>query len=162
MIRRLIILLLIVGCATEPEYSILGKWLVTESTNTIQSENFDGCNYFSIDTYFDITDDNFIWINEMIGMDENANPTTNWFFGKYFNYLDNSPNLTLSIDSSFNSTNFQREYNFTYEVNETELNLQYLSKINNGDTTACNSNIIATSVSVVPDNCHLLDNSCID
>ena len=157
--KRLIILLLIVGCSDDAtEYSILGKWIVTESTNAVLSENFDGCNYFSIDTYFDITDDNFIWINEMIGMDENANPTTNWFFGKYFNYLDNSPNLTISIDSSFNSTNLH----FTYEVNETELNLQFLSRINNGDTTACNSNIIATSVSVVPDNCHLLDNSCID
>ena len=159
MIRRLIILLLIVGCGTiEPEYSILGKWIVTESTNIVGSENSDGCNNFFVDTYFDITVDSFIMISEQIGMDENANPTTNWFFGKYFYYLDNSPNLTISIDSSFNSTNLH----FTYEVNETELNLQFLSRINNGDTTACNSNIIATSVSVVPDNCHLLDNSCID
>ena len=161
--KKLLLLLFIVGCSDDvTEYSILGKWIVTESTNSIQSENFDGCNYFSIDTYFDITDDNFIWISEQIGMDENGNPTTNWFSGWYFNYLDNSPNLTISIDSSFNSTNFQREYNFTYEVNETELKLQNISMIQDGDTTTCNSYLTATSISEVPDNCHLLDNSCID
>ena len=151
--KKLLLLLFIVGCSDDvTEYSILGKWIVTESTNSIQSENFDGCNfYYSIDTYFDITDDNFIWISEQIGMDENGNPTTNWFSGWYFNYLDNSPNLIISIDSSFNSTNFQREYNFTYEVNETELKLQHISMIQDGDTTTCNSYLTATSISEVPE-----------
>ena len=150
--KKLILLLFIVGCSDDvTEYSILGKWIVTESTNAVMSENFDGCNYFFVDTYFDITVDSFIKISEYIGMDENGNPTTNWFFGKYFYYLDNSPNLTISIDSSFNSTNFQREHNFTYEVNETELKLQHISMIQDGDTTTCNSYLTATSISEVPE-----------
>ena len=161
--KKLLLLLFIVGCSDDvTEYSILGKWMVTESTNSIQSGNHDGCNYFFVDTYFDITVDSFIMISEQIGMDENANPTTNWFRGWYFNYLDNSPNLTISINYTDNYINFQRELNFTYEVNETELKLQHISMIQDGDTTTCNSNLTATSVSVVPDNCHLLDNSCID
>ena len=117
----------------------------------------EGCNNFFVDTYFDITVDSFIKISEQIGMDENGNPTTNWFWAMEFNYVNDNPNLTLSYNSYW-----QEEKYFTYEVNGTELNLQSLSSIYNGDTTTCNSNIIATSVSVVPDNCHLLDNSCID
>ena len=158
MKKLMILALLIVGCDDDDiEHSILGKWIVTESTNAVMYENSDGCNNFFVDTYFDITVDSFIWISEQIGMDENGNPTTNWFWAMEFNYVNDNPNLTLSYNSYW-----QKEQYFTYEVNGTELNLQSLSRILNGDTTTCNSNVIATSVSVVPDNCHLLDNSCID
>ena len=146
--KKLLLLLFIVGCSDDAtEYSILGKWIVTESTNSIQSENYDGCNYFSIDTYFDITDDNFIWISEQVGMDENGNPTTNWYSGMDFNYVNNNSTLTLS----FNSSDLQLEKYFTYEVNETELKLQHISMIQNEDTTACNSNITAISTPSIPE-----------
>ena len=156
--KLLLIALLIVGCGDDGiEYSILGKWTVTESTNAVGSENYHDCNMFFVDTYFDITVDSFIKISELIGIDSLGNPTTNWFWAMEFNYVNDNPNLTLSYNSYW-----QEEKYFTYEVNGTELNLQSLSSIYNGDTTTCNSNVIATSVSVVPDNCHLLDNSCID
>jgi len=148
MIRRLIILLLIVGCEEEnQEYSILGKWQVIESTNMIGSEN-QSCNIFFVGTYFEITVDNFIWVSEQIGMDENGNPTTNWFSATNLNYIDNNPNLILLYESE----EFNQEFHFTYEVNNAELNLHQSLKIQwDGDSTNCNSNINTITVTDIPE-----------
>ena len=153
MIRRLIILLLIVGCDKDSTSSdinpLLGKWKIIESTNTFL-DTTGSCNFFFVDTFIEITVDTFIWVSEQIGMDENGNYIGNWFSATNFNYTDNNPNLILLYESE----ELNKELHFIYEVNDIELKLQHSLKIQNGDTTNCtnyNSNTIATSVTDIPE-----------
>ena len=142
MIRRLIILLLIVGCDNPTDSNdnpLLGKWQVTETENWI---------FVGVDSYFEITVDEFIFGSNNIMMDEWGNQIGNCFGGGNFSYVDNNPNIILSYTSQETTS----EYYLTYQVSNSELNLQYLFRINNVDTTHCvDCYAIATSVIEMPE-----------
>ena len=65
-----------------------------------------------------------------------------------YDFADNNPNIILSYTSQVTTS----ERYLTYQVSNSELNLQYLFRINNGDTIPCvDCYAIATTVNEIPE-----------
>ena len=143
MIRRLIILLLIVGCDNPTDSNdnpLLGKWQVTETENWF---------FLIVDDYIEIKENKFITGKENVGMDSLGNPIFDYCFDDIiYDYADNNPNLILSYTQGETTADFH----ITYQLSNIQLNLQYLYRINNGDTTHCvDCYAIATTVNEIPE-----------
>ena len=82
-------------------------------------------------------------------MDSLGNPIFDYCFDDMiYDFADNNPNIILSYTSQETTS----EHYLTYQVSNSELNLQYLFRITNGDTTHCvDCYAIATTVNEIPE-----------
>ena len=145
MLRKklLLIALLIVGCEDSTGSNnnpLLGKWQVTETENWF---------FLIVDDYIEIKENKFIVGRENVGMDSLGNPIFDYCFDDMiYDFADNNPNIILSYTSQETTS----EHYLTYQVSNSELNLQYLFRITNGDTTHCvDCYAIATAVDEIPE-----------
>ena len=143
MKKLLLIILLIVGCEEDGDsnnYSIFGKWQVTETKKWF---------FLSVYDYIEIKENKFIVGSESVGMDSLGNPIFDYCFDDIiYDYADNNPNLILSYTQGETTADFH----ITYQLSNIQLNLQYLYRINNGDTTHCvDCYAIATTVNEIPE-----------
>ena len=145
MKKLLLLALLIVGCEDSTGSNnnpLLGKWQVTEK----EKESW----YFLIvDDYIEIKENKFIVGRENVGMDSLGNPIFDYCFDDMiYDFVDNNPNIILSYTSQETTS----EHYLTYQVSNSELNLQYLFRITNGDTAHCvDCYAIATTVNEIPE-----------